>query len=863
MRKHFILLFCLLFCKLAILAQISEGGLPYSFSISQFKTAGALPKYIPENLNISQLIEEDNTYPSPFRYAVFEDVTIDIKASGRSDRLPGTGTIWRYRIETNNAKSIQLIFKKFIIPVKAKLFLYNDSHSDIAGAFTSKNVQQDSTFVLADFVGNHLIIEYFEPENPEFAGEVILGSVSQAYKDIFQTTSGDSYININCPEGKDLQLPKHAVCKITFRDGISSYLCSGALINNARMDGKPYFLTANHCISDSAAASSLVAYFNYENEGCYGDAIRVRTLTKAKLLTTAATSDYSLLLLNSTPGWQYQPFYAGWDAHDSVAINVSGIHHPEGMTKKLSLDYDSIYSNPSPIYWEGNSVSPASTHWIVNFDRGITAEGSSGSPLLNSKNQIIGQLHGGDNEYDLYGRFSYSYTNSSGSYPALKTFLDPDTTGVIELDGYYPENNPPDAFFDVPVLKVCVNAPVTFYDYSVFEPYDRLWTLTPATFTFINGTNETSPDPTVEFAQEGLYSVRLDAFNQMGHDSMKMNDKIQAGYIIQVEVTSLPEDEICDCDFSSFKLIANGAIDYTWSLLSENAVNVTMPVTEGDTVNIFRVPEINIDSTYVLDIAVIGTYGTCVDTAELAYSIVKPSNDAIKHAILIGYGRSEVYSNRCATIEPGEPIPPFYSCITQDSWCDEYGTGEDIVERSVWFKFVAANTGNISLASSGMDNELALYEADSAMAILDGDYLILGANDDRSSTNAYPLIRSEPVISGKIYWIQVDGSGGGTEGSFYIQLTDLSTTGIDDLENNRLWVYPQPAMDYVYIKGEILSVYPLSLSVYSTAGILVYEQTFDTNQEEIYINTSAWKPGIYISKLLAGKDIFVARIIKY
>jgi PKD repeat protein len=863
MRKTLFLIFCLLFSGLTIFAQVSENGIPYSFSIPQLKNTVAVPKYIPENLNISKLLEEDKMNPSPFRYAVFEDITIDIKGSGKSDEIPGLGTIWRYRIETNNAISIQLVFKKFIIPVNAKLFLYNDSHSDIAGAFTSKNIQQDSTLVLADFIGNHLIIEYFEPINPEFTGEVILGSVSQAYKDIFQTTSGESYININCPEGKNLQLPKHAVCKITFRDGVSSYLCSGALINNTRMDGKPYFLTANHCISDSAEASSLVAYFNYENEGCYGDPIRNYTITKAKLLSTATASDFTLLLLNSTPGWRCQPYYAGWDVHDSATIEVSGIHHPEGMTKKLCFDHDSIYSNLSTIQWAGNTTSPVSSHWIVNFDEGITGEGSSGSPLFNNKNQIIGQLHGGDNEYDLYGRLCYSYAHSTGKYPALKTFLDPDNTGVMELNGYYPEDNPPDAFFDAPILKVCVNAPANLYDYSVFEPYERLWTITPATYTFINGTNETSSNPTVEFSQSGLYSVRLDVYNQTGSDSMKMIDEIHAGNIIQVEVSSLPENEICDCNFNSFKLIATGAIDYTWNLLSENTANVTIPVTVGDTIYVFRVPGIDIDSTYVLDIAAIGSYGTCVDTAEVQYSIIKPKNDAIKYAIPIGYGRSKVYSNRCATIEPGEPIPPFYSCITQDSWCDEYGTGEDIVERSVWFKFVATNTGNISLASSGMDNELALYEADSAQAILDGNYTLLGANDDRSSTNAYPLIRSEYVVSGKTYWIQVDGSGGGAEGSFYITLTDLSTTGIYDLDDTRLLVYPQPAMDYVLIKGEILSLQPLSLSVYSPEGMLVYYKAYNSGQEEVYINTSAWKPGIYFLKLQSGADNFVARIIKY
>ncbi len=55
----------------------------------------------------------------------------------------------------------------------------------MAGAFTCNNMQQDSTFVIADIIGNTAIIEYFEPAGADFAGEIVIGSVGKAYKDIF------------------------------------------------------------------------------------------------------------------------------------------------------------------------------------------------------------------------------------------------------------------------------------------------------------------------------------------------------------------------------------------------------------------------------------------------------------------------------------------------------------------------------------------------------------------------------------------------------------------------------------------------------------------------------------------------------
>ena len=138
-------------------------------------------------MNKQVLIEEDRNRPTPFRYAVFEDVYINLKIEGRKDILSDrSGTIWRFKIESDSAWSIQVILRKFFIPIGAKLFVYNENMSQIAGAFTSNNMQEDSTFVIADIIGNTVIIEYFEPAGAEFPGEVIIGSVGKAYINIYE-----------------------------------------------------------------------------------------------------------------------------------------------------------------------------------------------------------------------------------------------------------------------------------------------------------------------------------------------------------------------------------------------------------------------------------------------------------------------------------------------------------------------------------------------------------------------------------------------------------------------------------------------------------------------------------------------------
>jgi hypothetical protein len=185
------------------------------------------------------------------------------------------------------------------------------------------------------------------------------------------------------------------------------------------------------------------------------------------------------------------------------------------------------------------------------------------------------------------------------------------------------------------------------------------------------------------------------------------------------------------------------------------------------------------------------------------------------------------------------------------------------VEHSVWFKFIAGDLGYISISSSGIDDELALYEADSYPDILNQNYTLLAANDDRSSTDYNPMIRSQKVTTGKTYWLQVDGSGGGSEGNFSLQLTGLTVTGMDQEKENVLVVYPQPAKDLVFIKGYIPSPFPVHLSVFSATGKLVYDDKVLPDGGILRINVSSWEKGVYIARIESGQTVFMTRIIKY
>jgi hypothetical protein len=310
-------------------------------------------------------------------------------------------------------------------------------------------------------------------------------------------------------------------------------------------------------------------------------------------------------------------------------------------------------------------------------------------------------------------------------------------------------------------------------------------------------------------------------------------------------------------------LTASGADTYSWSIADEDQNKIVLSQVSGDTVVIERKPDFVPGSGYTIDIIVAGTSATCTDSLQISREIYKPGNDEIANAILLDYGRSEVYTNICATIEEGEPIPPHTSCTSQLSWCDECLNGEGILQNSVWFKFIPIETGKINIGSSGYDNEIALYDAETFLGILNNDYTLMAANDDRSTTDYRPLIKSQPVTAGKPYWIQVDGSFCGTVDDFYLNIDKVAANGSDESHLNKLSVYPQPASDLLFVKGDEINSSHVNVLIYNISGDLVLNKVADVDHGEITLDIAFLEPGVYLLKVNTESDYYISRIVKY
>ncbi|MBN2437434.1 MAG: hypothetical protein JXL20_02420, partial [Deltaproteobacteria bacterium] len=207
-----------------------------------------------------------------------------------------------------------------------------------------------------------------------------------------------------------------------------SYLCTGTLLNDTASSGTPYFLSAQHCISQQAVASTLQTYWFYRSASCNSGTLNPGSTTLtggAALLYSDLDTDTSFMRLINTP--PAGATYIGWDSNaPALGTAVADIHHPKGDLQKISFGtiqsyQDCTATDPSGTFTCSDATQTNAEYLDVTFTIGITEGGSSGSGLFTASggsHYLIGQLRGGDtscsnpNGSNSYGRFDMAYNTA-------------------------------------------------------------------------------------------------------------------------------------------------------------------------------------------------------------------------------------------------------------------------------------------------------------------------------------------------------------------------------------------------------------------------------------------------------------------
>ncbi len=380
------------------------------------------------------------------KYAHDFKVEYDILNNGEWNLNEYGENEWGIAFYSNGAKSLGVYFSDFTIPEGARVYVYNENMK--RGPFTYSNVNVTGGLPVLPISGNKIYIKYILPYKSKISNNLKIGNIYHDYIGIGDLSKDGRFglsqsceININCEEGDDWQTLKHSVIRLE----IGGVYCTGILVNNIEEDGKPYVLTANHCVSDSNQAARVIAVFNYESPTCkvvdgsvdhvmYGNNSIGASLFRAG----KDTKDFTLLELTRKPPFAYQPYYAGWSSTENERDSVVCLHHPQGDVKKISIDNDSVFIGTYDSDFKNDGF------WNVQrWDLGATEGGSSGSPLFDENKRVFGTLTGGIASCgnpidDYYARLYTAWDEVLDSNLQLAYWLANSDANIREIDGFDP-----------------------------------------------------------------------------------------------------------------------------------------------------------------------------------------------------------------------------------------------------------------------------------------------------------------------------------------------------------------------------------------------------------------------------------------
>jgi C1A family cysteine protease len=406
----------------------------------------------------------------------------------------------------------------------------------------------------------------------------------------------------------------------------------------------------------------------------------------------------------------------------------------------------------------------------------------------------------------------------------------------------------PRALFEADIREACLNAGITYTFLENRVVSSWMWDFgegaAPAT------ANSVGPH-TVQYSSEGTKTVQLIVSGPEGSDTL-----IRHGYVrVSPSIDMVLVDTEVEIGLGgSGDLEAFGAIEYVWfpaTMLNQSTGHrvTATPPSPGE-----------------YEIIVTGYHGSCYEQDTIMiYAGNKLANDDMCDAMLITPGgRVATHSNHLATAEDGEPAPDeSEDCYSQTAktWCIEGG-----VQNSLWYYFYGPETGVVSLRSSGMDNQMAIYRADTCTEIY--KHSLIAANDDYSPTELAATLAAVPVIPGAKYYLQIDGSFGGAQGTYELHFYAYNV-GLDEIRaktsgGSIIQVYPNPGRGIFNILAEGVQSPKVDIILYNLNGQALQRKSVTNNQGMIStrMDLSMYASGIYQLLLIDGKHVANQRIIK-
>lgn len=420
-------------------AAAQQNRLVAKASEEQLRAVDEAPKQFPEIVGLSQELSVDVS---------FNDVKLS-KLRGNPHKLAvgaveataDGGYVYTAELSSPGAIGLRVQFAGFSLPAGAAVYLYS-ADGQVFGPYAGKGPLGDGQFDSHTLATDTVTLQLRQTgpasqstlRNTRFK-IVGLGHIRPRFMAGECGYNAECVVNAQCDSDPAVTDSEKAVAHMLFRSGGGYYICSGGLIaDNDSSNSLPLFLTANHCISKGRDASSLENFFQFAASGCNDTSLCDasyaslrsefdRTLG-ASIVSTGRDADYTLLrLAEDAPsgtvslGWNSAPV-AFADGTDLFRIS-----HPGGAPQSFSQHDVDANAGTCTAWPRGDRIYSRDV-------TGATEGGSSGSPVVNSAGEIVGQLSGacGTNLSDNCDAVNNATVDGAFAayFSTVEPFLNPD-----------------------------------------------------------------------------------------------------------------------------------------------------------------------------------------------------------------------------------------------------------------------------------------------------------------------------------------------------------------------------------------------------------------------------------------------------